>query len=427
VRKRPDRGRPAGKPKKPAKDAVHERVKARSPIDPPAYYLLLGVTLSLAFFGLVMVFSAGTGIGLTRMQDTFFFARRQAIWLVAGFALMALCAAVDYRRLGKLPAMAWWVSLVMLVLVKVPHIGWSANGAYRWLRIAGFTIQPSEIAKLAVLVCVAQTLAAVEGELTLADMGRAVVRWAAVPAALVLWEPDMGTALAILAGPMVICFVLGMRWRDIAVAAGGLATVGVLAILVEPFRVKRFLAFLDPWQDPQKSGYQIVQSLLSFGAGGLTGAGLGAGKQKFLYLPAAHTDFIFAVIGEELGLAGTLAVVGGFALFAYAGMRVALSARDVLGRALAGGIIGSIVIQAVLNMAGVTKMLPMTGVPLPFVSFGGWALLMSLAGVGLVLSVASPARREARVEGIDSGRGDSGARLPGGRARIRPVGSARTA
>lgn len=405
------------------------RVERRLPHDPAAYYLLLGAALFLAVFGLIMVFSAGTGIGLTRMQDAFFFARRQAMWLLIGMVLMGLCAAIDYRRLAGLPAAAWWVSMVLLVGVWVPGLGWTSNGATRWIRLGSFTVQPSEIAKLVVLVCVAQALSAHSGEeLTLQDMGRPLLRWALAPFVLILLEPDMGTAMSLLIGPLVICFVLGMRWRDLGLMFAGLASMVVVAVKVAPYRMARIVSFADPFKDAQKNGWQMVQSLLSFGAGGLAGAGLGAGKQKFLYLPAAHTDFIFAVVGEELGLIGTIAVVAAFLALAYAGFRIALRARDPFGRALAGGIIGAVTFQAVLNMAAVTKLVPITGVPLPFISFGGWALMTTMAGIGLVLSVGTePRRQEDSGEGRDQRGGNGRARVPGDRARLGAVKEARSA
>lgn len=403
----------------------------RTPPDPAAYYLLLAAALGLAVFGLMMVFSAGTGIGLARMQDTYFFARRQAVWLVLGSLLMLAASRLDYRRLGVLPAWAWWGSMFLLVTVWIPGLGWTSNGATRWIRFGGpggFTVQPSEIAKLAVLVCVAQAVSRIPmRELTLPSLAGPFGRWVLVPFVLVVLQRDMGTAIVLLAGPVVIAFLAGMRWRDLSVVGLGLGAMCALLIAAEPYRARRFIAFLDPWADPQGGGYQAIQSLYAFASGGLTGVGLGAGRQKFLYLPAAHTDFIFAVVGEELGLLGALAVVGGFGLLVFAGVRIALRAKDTFGRLLAGGIIGTVACQAVVNMAAVTGLAPVTGVPLPLVSFGGWALLMTLTGIGLVLAVGSPLGREATREDRDERGRDGGARVPGARSGLRAVRAPRSA
>jgi cell division protein FtsW len=205
---------------------------------------------------------------------------------------------------------------------------------------------------------------------------------------LIMLQPDMGTTMSLILGVVVLLWLGGVKGRWFALlGAVGLPSVALL-IAVAGYRMDRVAAFLDPWADPQKGGYQIIQSLYAFGSGGFFGVGLGLSRQKFFYLPAAHTDFIFAVIGEELGLAGTLGIVIAFALFAYAGMRIALSSKDLFGRLLAGGLTAMIVIQAAMNMAAVTGLMPITGIPLPFVSAGGSSLTLTLACVGLILAVA---------------------------------------
>lgn len=400
----------------------------RTPLDPAAYYLLLAAALGLAFFGLTMVFSAGTGIGLTRVQDTFFFARRQALWLLIGLVLMLVASKLSYRRLDALPGRAWWVAVALLAAVWIPGLGWTVNGATRWIRVFGFTVQPSEVAKLVVLVCVAQAVSRIAAsDLSLSSLAQPFTRWVLVPLVLVILQRDMGTAVILLAGPLVVFFVAGLRGRDLAALGSGVVGLAVALIVSEPFRIRRIFAFLDPRADPQGAGYQTLQSFFAFASGGLFGVGLGAGRQKFLYLPAAHTDFIFAVIGEELGLVGALAVVFGFVVLVFAGVRIALRAEDTFGRLLAGGIVGTIGVQAVLNMFAVVGLAPVTGVPLPLVSFGGWALMMAMAGIGLVLAVgAPPPRLEAECEDSDLRRGDGGARVPRSRPALRVVRPSRT-
>lgn len=403
---------------------------ARTPTDPGAFYLLLGATLALAGFGLVMVFSASAAAGVIHKGfDGFYYVRRQALWLLGGLVLMLVMSLIDHRRLGRLPAWAWLVSTGSLVLVWVPGLSKTVNGATRWIDLGNVTIQPSEIAKLVVLVCFAQAVAARPHDepLGLKELGEHLLRWVALPFALVVMQRDLGTAISMVFGPMVIAFVSGIRWRDALAVGAGMAGLVTLLIKVEPYRARRLMAFLDPWADPQNAGYQAIQALYAFGAGGITGLGLGAGRQKFMYLPAAQTDFIFAIIGEELGLIGTVGVAAAFAVFAYAGFRLALKAKDSFGRALAAGLVGGICCQAVLNMAAVTGLAPITGIPLPFISLGGWSLVMTLGGVGLALAVGRPPRREVRRETSDLRRGDGGARVPGDRPGLRAFPSARGA
>lgn len=400
----------------------------RVALDPAAYYLLLGATLTLAVFGLVMVFSAGTGIGLARLRDGMFFARRQAVWLLVGLAFMYVASRLDYRRLDGLPSVAWWVSVILLVAVWVPGLGWTVNGATRWIRIGDFTIQPSEITKLVVIVCVAQAVSRIPAsELSMRALAQPIWRWVVLPFCLVILQRDMGTAIIILVGALIVCVLAGMRLRDLAGVGLGVGALSALLIALEPYRLERIVAFINPWEDPQGGGYQAIQALYAFGSGGLAGVGLGAGRQKFLYLPAAHTDFILAVIGEELGLFGTLGVVACFAVFAFAGIRLALKVKDPFGRLLAGGLVGTVTLQATLNMFAVTGLAPVTGVPLPLLSFGGWALMTTLTGIGLVLAVGAPPRREAHREDRDQRRRDCRARVPGYRPRLRVVDSTRSA
>lgn len=355
---------------------------------PGARFLLLGVTVSLMLVGLVMIYSAASVSDFVRYGDSAHHLKRQLLWIVLGTIALLLTSQIDYRRLRTLAVPAWFVALGLLLAVLV--LGVVRGGARRWIPLGPLgQLQPSEYAKV---VCVFLTAALVtEFKRRRIDEKQLLSRVAisvGIVSALVLLQPDLGTMLAIVVSVALVLFLGGIHLRWIGFAALGTVILGALAIWQEPYRAARFVAFLDPWQDPQGKGYQTVQALLAFGTGGVDGIGLGLSRQKFFYLPEAHTDFILAIIGEEIGLIGTLAIVVGFALFAYAGFRIALGARDTFGRMLAAGLTAMICAQAVMNMMAVTSLMPVTGKPLPFVSFGGSSMLFTMVCVGLILSVS---------------------------------------
>jgi cell division protein FtsW len=267
----------------------------------------------------------------------------------------------------------------------------------RWIDLGGVTVQPSEYAKLACVLVAAHLLTLRHSrKITGKEFWGRLALACGVVVVLVMAQPDMGTTVAILIAVYMVLLLGGVSWRLLTGVFVSGVGVAAMAIALAPYRAARFLAFLDPWADPQGNGYQSVQALLAFGSGGLDGVGLGMSRQKFFYLPAAHTDFIFAIIGEELGLVGTLATVGGFLVFAYAGVRIALGARDPFGRLVAGGVTSMIVTQAVLNMAAVTGLMPVTGIPMPLVSSGGSSLTFTLGCIGLLLSVSTYGTRGVR-------------------------------
>ncbi|HEV1998061.1 MAG TPA: putative lipid II flippase FtsW, partial [Candidatus Dormibacteraeota bacterium] len=304
----------------------------------------------------------------------------------------------------------------LLLLVLVPHIGVSRNGARRWFGFGAFTIQPAEIAKLIVVCYLARWLE---------KSGTRVrsVREGLVPfllmlgliVGLVLLEKDLGTSMVLAIIAISMFMVAGARWHHVGgvVLAAGLAVLALIKL--EPYRYSRMAAFLNPWNDSLNTGFQSVQSLLALGSGGLTGVGLGNSIQKYQWLPEAHTDFIFAIIGEELGLIGTLLVLCLFCTLAYRGYRAALRAPDTFGLLLATGVTTWITFQAFVNMAAVTTVLPTTGIPLPFVSFGGSSLSVTLTAVGLLLNISAQGVKPAvaRRAGIDIGRRHRGAHIPG--------------
>jgi cell division protein FtsW len=282
----------------------------------------------------------------------------------------------------------------LLALVLHPSFGTVAGGSARWIAVGPITIQPSEPAKLAVIAFAAALLARRWKYLGDArTLAVPLVPVVAVVCALILLQPDMGTALIVASSVFVLAFAAGARIKHLAVGSAAMIAAGFGLMYAEGYRWARFTSFLDPWADPQGSGYQTIQSLIGLTSGGWFGVGLGAGRQKWMYVPNAHTDFIFSIIGEELGLAGALAVLVLFGLLVYSAVRISLRAPDAFGRLLAAGIAGWFGVQALVNLGAVTGLLPITGVPLPFVSFGGSSLVVSLTAVGILVSVARGRRR----------------------------------
>jgi cell division protein FtsW len=356
---------------------------------PPAYYTLLSTIVVLNLVGLVMILSSSSVEALANYGSSWLFFKRQLAWTILGLGGLIVTARIDYRGLRRLMTPLLMVSSGLLVLVLVPGVGVAVNGSTRWLGTGSVRFQPSELAKLALLVYCADVLTR-----RAASVGdwRMVLRPVALMfcffGGLVMLQPDMGTTIVLAMLTGAILFVGGVRLRHLAVV--GLASIlaGTVLAIVEPYRRARLLSFVDPFAHAQAGGYQVAQSLIALGSGGWTGVGLGAGRAKWLFLPNAHTDFIFAIIGEELGLVGCALVLFLFGALAVQGVRTALRAPDRFGALLAAGITGWIVGQALVNIGTVTGMLPVTGVPLPFVSFGGSALLFTMCATGVLLNVA---------------------------------------
>jgi cell division protein FtsW len=349
---------------------------------------LLVVTLLLLAVGVVMVYSASSAVGLSRYEDAGYFLKRQLLWVVCGLAAMAVTARLNVWGWQRLAFPLLLVVGALLALVLAPSFGAEVNGARRWLRLGGWSVQPSELAKLAVICYLARYVARHAGRI--GDFWRGLLPPLLISGtivALVLAEPDLGTAVVIAALTLVLLFVGRARLSHL----GGLvlAAVPALVILIaaSPYRRQRLLAFLDPWEDPQASGFQIVQSFLAIGSGRVGGLGLGESRQKLLFLPEPHTDFIYSVIGEELGLIGCLAVLILFVLFVWRGLVIARRAEEPFIRSLAVGITAMIGLQALLNMAVVTGLLPTKGLTLPFLSYGGSSLVVDLAAVGILLAI----------------------------------------
>src|SRR6185312_8076835 len=277
----------------------------------------------------------------------------------------------------------------LFLCLAVLAIGARVDGARRWIALGPATFQPSELAKVALAVWAAAYLCKRPAPQTLKQLWRPIGMLLALFCLLVLLEPDLGTVIAIVVVLAAILLISGTPVRTLGVGAGITVALGLAAIWFEPYRRARIFSFIDPWKDPQGTGFQTVQALISIGSGGFLGAGLGHGVAKINYLPEAHTDMIFAVIGEELGLLGVTAVIAAYAAFAYAGLRVALACTDPFGKRLAAGIVGLIGGQAVINLAAVLGLAPLTGIPLPFISYGGSSLVVALLGVGILLNIGS--------------------------------------
>jgi len=381
--------------------------------------LLILVTLGLVAFGLVMVFSATSASAALGEGDPMRFLVKQGLYAGAGLILLAVFTRVDYHALRPLAPLLLAVAFVGCIAVLA--IAPSINGAQRWFLVGPISIQPAEIAKLAVLVWACAVLSRRPVPTTLGELLKPVGIVVAVFGALIVVEPDLGTTIALFVMIAGILLVSGVPVRLFALTATLALGAGALAIWMEPYRRERLFSFLDPWKDAQGAGFQNVQAIIGMGSGGITGEGLGQGIQKVNFLPEAHTDMIFAVVGEELGFVGSALVIAAFAVFAWAGFRVALQCRDPFGKRLAAGITTLICGQAAVNLAAVLGIAPLTGIPLPFVSYGGSSLLVLLCCVGVLLNIAVNERVvEARVRDRGRGNGRSrSARARGGRSAAR--------
>jgi cell division protein FtsW len=370
--------------------------------------LVAFVTLGLVAFGLVMVYSATSASAALGNGDPMSFLKRQAVYAFVGVVLMTLAARFDYHRLRYLALPLVLAALVLCVAVLV--VGPAINGARRWFILGPASFQPSELAKLALCLFAATYLARRKAPRTFGELLRPLGALTLIFAALIVVEPDLGTTITLCGMMLAIFLVAGVPIR-LLLGAGTLAIgLGLLAIWIEPYRRARIFSFLDPWSDAQGAGFQIVQATIGIGSGGFTGAGLGEGVGKVSYLPEAHTDMIFAVIGEELGLVGATFVIAAFALLASAGFRIATRCQDPFGKLLAAGITALVCGQAAINLAAALGIAPLTGIPLPFVSYGGSSLVVLLTGMGVLLNIAvngKVARASVRDRGGRDGRSRS--------------------
>ena len=354
--------------------------------------VLFVVVLALTGLGIVMVYSASAILATDRFRDPYFFLRKQCFWAILGLAVMWGAMTVDYRRVRPLVGPLLILAFLLLVLVLVPHLGQEINGTRRWLRWGPISFQPTELGKLALVLYLADFLArrqAMIGDFFRGFLPPLLVT--GVLAALILRQPDLGSSVALISVVLCMLFMAGARLRHMALVAASGVPVIVLAVTGASYRLRRVLAFLDPWADPRGAGFQIIQSYLALGGGGALGRGLGESKQKLFYLPEPHTDFIFAILGEELGFVGAALTVTLFGLLLWRGMRIGLRVADPFGALVALGVTAMLATQALVNLGVVVGLLPTKGLPLPFVSFGGSSLLTAMAGVGLLLNISQHA------------------------------------
>ncbi len=352
---------------------------------------LFTVTMLLVFVGLVMVFSASAVMARERFGSAYAFLSKQLIWAVAGLVAMVITMRLDYKRY-KSPALVFsFMGVTTLLLISVFFLDRSHN-THRWIHAGGFSFQPSELAKPVLILFLAYFL---ESRVKSMDDVRNTLLPAAAPVlvflGLIVLQPDLGTAIACAGIASCILYVAGMRMRYFGYAFGASLLPLYFLIFHVAFRRDRILAFLNPYADRQRAGFHVIQSLIAVGTGGITGTGLMEGKQKLFYLPEPHTDFIFAVTAEELGLVGALFIVVLFAIFLWRGMRASWRTEDMFGRYLAVGITSMVVLQAFINMSVVLGMMPTKGIPLPLVSYGGSSLFVTLACIGVLLNITKQA------------------------------------
>lgn len=358
----------------------------------PDFWLMASI-FGLLAIGIVMVYSAGSVLAFHDYGDSFYFVKRQALFAVLGLIAMFFMMKVDYRILKKYAKLLLLICFVLLVIVLIPGIGVVRGGARSWLGISSFGIQPSEFMKLGMILFLSYWLSKEDYRIThftkgllppLGILGAAF--------GLIMLQPDLGTGTVMMGASLLIVFTAGAKIRHLA----GLASIGALGfvglILAAPYRLKRITAFLDPWSDPLGAGYQIIQSLYAIGPGGLAGLGLGMSRQKYSYVPEPQTDFIFSILAEELGFIGGLLVLLLFLILVWRGMRVAMTAPDMFGSLLAVGIVGMVGVQVVINIGVVIGLMPVTGITLPLISYGGSSLTLILTALGILLNISRYAR-----------------------------------
>lgn len=345
------------------------------------------ITATLLCIGIIMVYSSSAMLGWERYKDSAYFLKRHVFYLALGVILALMLMSFEYTKLQKVSRLLIFISIGLLVLIALK--GREIGGAKRWFRFGQFSFQPSEFAKLSLIIYLSDILSRkqvkirkfLEGFVPPALVSGLMIM-------LILLQPDLGTAIAISTITAILFFVSGIRLRHILASVLGLLPILYVAIWSAPYRRRRILAFLDPWKDPRGIGYQIIQSFVALGSGGLLGVGLGQSKQKLFYLPESHTDFIFSIIGEELGLAGTVSVLILFMLFLWQGMKIAFNSQNLFGRLLSLGIVSMITLEALINIGAGTGAIPTKGLPLPFISYGGTSLMFHIASIGLLLNVA---------------------------------------
>ncbi|MFH5777552.1 stage V sporulation protein E [Heyndrickxia oleronia] len=355
--------------------------------------MLIIVTLLLLTVGLIMVYSASAIWANYKFDDSLFFAKRQLLFAGVGVLAMFFIMNVDYWTWRSWAKTILIICFVLLVLVLIPGIGMERNGSRSWIGVGAFSIQPSEFIKLAMIAFLAKFLSEQQKYITTVKKGLVPsLSLVFLAFGMIMLQPDLGTGTVMLGTCVIMIFIAGARILHFAIL-GLIGVAGFVALILSaPYRMARITSFLDPWQDPQGAGFQIIQSLFAIGPGGLFGLGLGESRQKFFYLPEPQTDFIFAILAEELGFIGGTFVLLLFALLLWRGIRIALGAPDLYGSFLAVGIISMVAIQVMINIGVVTGLMPVTGITLPFLSYGGSSLTLMLMAIGVLLNISRYSR-----------------------------------
>lgn len=357
-------------------------------------YVIVSAILALLTIGVVMVYSASAAFAYHKYGDAFYFAKRQLLFAALGVFMMFFIANINPRQFYRVAFPFVVVCFVLLVVVLIPGVGILRNGAQSWLGIGAFSIQPSEFMKLAMILFLSRMLSQPGFKITHFSRGLLpCLAFLAVAFGLIMLQPDLGTGTVFVGTGIILIFVSGARIKHLMVfAALGLSGfIGL--VMAAPYRIQRIIAFLNPWQDPKGAGYHLIQSLYAIGPGGLLGLGLGMSRQKHLYLPEPHTDFIFSILAEELGFLGSAMVIFLFSILVWRGIRVAIYSKNTFSNLVAVGITTMIMIQAVINIGVVSGAFPVTGITLPFLSYGGSSLTLTLAAVGILLNLSRFTKR----------------------------------
>ncbi|MBK5251209.1 MAG: putative lipid II flippase FtsW [Peptostreptococcaceae bacterium] len=367
-------------------------MKSKNKID----VYLLSLILILVSIGVIMVFSSSYYYALDKMGNIYYFLIKDVIWVFLGLAIMFVFVMIDYHVIEKISPVAYLIGLALLILV-LTSFGVEINHARRWLELGGFRFQPSEVAKLCLIVFLAYSLSKNNNKINKFFKGNLpYLAMAVLYSALIIKQPNMSTSVIMILIAFAMLFVAGMWWRYLlGIIAAGIA-LGFYFIKSSPYRYLRFLSFRDPFADAADSGYQVIQSLYALGSGGLFGVGLGKGMQNKLYIPEPQNDFIFATIGEELGLIGCLIVMGLYMALIWKGVKIAQNAPDLFGTLLATGIVSMIAFQVMINIAVATSSMPVTGIPLPFISYGGSSMIILMTEMGILMNISKQGMRVAQ-------------------------------
>lgn len=351
--------------------------------------ILLAVTIILVLIGLVMVFSSSGVYAMEKYNDAYYFLKRQVVWAALGAMIMLSARKMDYRNLEKYTYYIMGLVFLMLLAVMIPGFGKEVGGARRWLVLGGFTFQPSELAKFALILFIAKSLVKRSDQLKNFAYGYLpkliVLSFFFLP---ILFQPDFGTAITICAVTFIMLMLAGLRSKFLIYSILVIVPLFTIAIMNAEYRMRRIVAFLNPWENESNAGFQVIQSFYAFGRGGVFGSGIGSSSQKLFYLPEAHTDFIFSVIGEELGFTGALIIIILFSMLIWRGFFIAYHAKDSFGVHVAIGLTLLIGIQAFMNMGVTVGLLPTKGLTLPFVSMGGSSLVVLMLSIGVLLNIS---------------------------------------